>query len=613
MKLFQVQKSIRSLKEDSTLPYLKKYAVSNLTDKHYNIRMKHNYDYKLYSIILINEKDLRFTFHAIPTFRNRKSKPNTYNSKSNTYYTLQVQFLKVNEVVSIDNLLDNKLSKDDVKNIIKKCDVQFYSDDISFYYQGFWEDLDKNHLSIYPFKGVKGKGIWRDIHSSSGGLANSEIRVTKHLEQLLIDFDNILLDQIDNFLKKGEIKMTSNSKKFMESFSDEEIKFINDNENKLRPLINKVMNKDVSKSEFKFLDKKLENDESIKRQVQDLVYDNYERYKNVINELSSFNKDKKLTVNDSKRTIKKLSDLSLSDSAKSFLLKTFYIKGKESIENSKYDDPSLTEAMQLDGLGETLFSLIISGYKLADHSKGHGGDLQKMDNEMDLIEIKTTRSLLSGFKKLLDPSIDFKNCIEQTLNRLNSGSVIDPFYKDLLENNKFKTFFKDTETVFTPYIRKINTINTYTKFIDMFKEKYSDNSVVCNKFFIEYLKTIRDNTIKSEDVLNEDRFDDKLIKKVLEKNNCQDIYTAEIKNIIKSIRDFLNIIMLSVYTINEHSNGYDRHLLICKKSRDDVEFEIIDFENTEDLLKYYLSDNCHIKIEPDYSKNSKGYRISPNF
>lgn len=611
MKLFQVQRNLKSLKEDSTLPYLRKYAVSNLTDKHYNIRMKHNYDYKLYSIILVNEKDLRFTFHAIPTFRNRKSKPNTYNSKSNTYYTLQVQFLKVNEVISIDNLLDNKLSKDDVKNIIKKCDVQFYSDDISFYYQGFWEDLDKSQLSIYPFKGVKGKGIWRDIHSSSGGLANSEIRVTKHLEQLLIDFDNILLDQIDNFLKKEEIKMTINSKKFMESFSEEEIKFINDNENKLRPLISKMMNKKESNSEFKFLDKKLENDNSIKRQVQDLVYENYEKYKNVIEELSSFNKDKKLTLN-SKRQVIKLSDLPLSDSAKSFLLKTFYIKGKENIENSKYDDPSLTEAMQLDGLGETLFSLIISDYKLADHSKRHGANLQKSDNEMDLIEIKTTRSLLSGFKKLLDPSIDFKNCIEQTLKRMNSYGI-DPFYNELLENRKFKTFFKDTETVFTPYIRKINTINTYTKFIELFKEKYSDNSVVCNKFFIEYLKTIRDNTIKSEDVLNEDRFDDKLIKTILEKNNCQDIYTSEIKNIIKSIRTFLNIIMLSVYIINEHSNGYDRHLLICKKSRDDVEFEIIDFENTKNLLDYYLSDKCHIKIEPDYSKNSKGYRISPNF
>lgn len=611
MKLFQVQRRIKSLKEDSTLPYLRKYAVSNLTDKHYNIRMKHNYDYKLYSIILINEKDLRFTFHAIPTFRNRKSRPNTYNSKSNTYYTLQVQFLKINEVVDIDNILDNKLSKDDVKNIIKKCDVQFYSDDISFYYQGFWEDLAKNHLSIYPFKGVSGKGIWRDIHGSSGGLVNSEIRVTKHLEQLLIDFDNIVLDQIDNFLKKEEIKVTSNSKKFMESFSDEEIKFINDNESKLRPLINKVMNKKEFNSEFKFLDKKLENDESVKRQVQDLVYDNYERYKNVIEELSSFNKDKKLTVN-SKRQVIRLSELPLSDSVKSFLLKTFYIKGRESIENSKYDDPVLTEAMQLDGLGETLFSLIMSGYKLANHNKGHGGDLQKSDNEMDLIEIKTARSLLSGFKKLLDPSIDFKNCIEQTLKHMSSSSI-DPFYSELLESNKFKTFFKDTETIFTPYIKKLNTIDTYTKFIDKFKEKYPNSSSVCNKFFIEYFKTIRDNTIKSDDVLNEDRFDDNLIKTILEKNNCQDIYTANIKDIIKSIRDFLNIIMLSVYIINEHSNSYDRHLLICKKSRNDVEFEIIDFENTKDLLDYYLSDKCHIKIEPDYSKNSKGYRISPNF
>lgn len=625
MRLFQIQRNLKKLKENSTLPYLRKYAVSNLTDKHYNIRMKNNYDYRLYSIILVNEKDLRFTFHAIPTFRDNKSRPNKYNSKSNTYYTLQVQFLGVDEVVNIDNLIDNKLSKDDVKNIIKKCDVQFYSDDTSFYYQGFWEDLAKNHLSIYPFSGVKGKGVWRDIHSNSGGLANPEIRVTKHLEQLLLDFDSILLNQIDSFLKKEEIEMTNNSSKFMESFSEKELEFINSNEDKLRPVVNRLMGVKKSDVIFDFLNEKLSENKSILNQVHDLVYDNYEKYKNVFSELEAFNKANNITVNSSKE-IKKLSELSLSDSAKSFLLKTFYIKGKEEVEKSRYDDSiqnkthrgtyNLNEAMQLDGLGEVLFSLIISGYKLANHNKGHGGDLQgvtkKGEETKDLIEVKTTRSLLSGFKKLLDPSIDFKDCIKNTLERMSSINI-NPLYSNLLNNRSFKIFIKDKEVSFTPYIKKTNTVDTYTKFIDMFKSVSPNNSTACNKFFIEYFKTIRDTTIIGKDVLNADRFDEALIKRILEKNNCSDIYTANIKNIIKSIRDFLNIIMLSVYIINEQSNKYNRHLLICKKSTSNVEFEIISFKDTEDLINYYLGSSCHIKIEPDYSKNSKGYRISPNF
>ncbi len=73
-----------------------------------------------------------------------------------------------------------------MKEMFQKCDIQVHSDDPSFYWQGFWEDLAKNDLAVYPFKGKKGSGSWSNRHYVSGGLKDAEIRITKHLYDLMI-------------------------------------------------------------------------------------------------------------------------------------------------------------------------------------------------------------------------------------------------------------------------------------------------------------------------------------------------------------------------------------------------------------------------------------------
>lgn len=71
-----------------------------------------------------------------------------------------------------------------LRNIVYKCDVRMYSSDPSFIYQGCWEGLDKNELSIFKYNGPKGDDVWNDRHMKSGGLNNKNVHLTKHLTQI---------------------------------------------------------------------------------------------------------------------------------------------------------------------------------------------------------------------------------------------------------------------------------------------------------------------------------------------------------------------------------------------------------------------------------------------
>ena len=79
-----------------------------------------------------------------------------------------------------------------LKFIFHNCDVKFYSDDPSWYFQGGFEDGAKAGISIYKFPGEPGDGTWHNRHVQSGGLYNSNIHLTKHMAQIV--------EQIDAFI-----------------------------------------------------------------------------------------------------------------------------------------------------------------------------------------------------------------------------------------------------------------------------------------------------------------------------------------------------------------------------------------------------------------------------
>lgn len=199
-------RSLRYLKEQK-LDYYKNAGVSNITKKHYKIRLTKNYSYNLYEIVSVKDEDLRLIFDVIPTFKDNEPLPNNSGEKSKLHqYTVEIQFVHADKFGELDDLTSLSRTKLNVfwDNCIKNCDIKFYSDDPSFYWQGTWEDLAENNASIYPFKGKRGDHTWRKRHGASGGLLHPEIRITKHLAQILYDLDKYK-DTIIQYLSENDL------------------------------------------------------------------------------------------------------------------------------------------------------------------------------------------------------------------------------------------------------------------------------------------------------------------------------------------------------------------------------------------------------------------------
>lgn len=171
------------LLNETTLPQLAIDAVSSLTNKHLDIRYQNAYSYSVQSA-KFQGNDLYVTFSIMSTFRDGQSVYAGYTDSDNNHYSVVIEFIDAMNFYQNVNSLDTNGKKQAIQEIIAACDVKLYSDDPSFYYQGFWEDLAKVDMSIYPFPGPTGTDKWQAIHFASGGLSNPHVRVTKHIAQL---------------------------------------------------------------------------------------------------------------------------------------------------------------------------------------------------------------------------------------------------------------------------------------------------------------------------------------------------------------------------------------------------------------------------------------------
>ena len=88
-----------------------------------------------------------------------------------------------------------------IADVIKNCDVKFYLDDPSYFYQASWEDGEKADIAIYKFPGKKGNDEWHDKHEQAGGLKNPYIHLTKHMGQIISQINH----WIPEICKKAEI------------------------------------------------------------------------------------------------------------------------------------------------------------------------------------------------------------------------------------------------------------------------------------------------------------------------------------------------------------------------------------------------------------------------
>jgi hypothetical protein len=166
--------------------------------------------YLLDSIYSVKDDFLEISFWADSTYRDKDNQIEYDVVKGpNDAYIVVLRFYAVTKKVlgmfnrnffQPERLKATPYSKIEkvIYKIIQNCDIKFYSNDPSFYYQGVWEDLEKENMSIYRFIGPRGKGIWHDRHAESGGLFNSNIHVTKHIAQACFEINQFVPEVVKN-------------------------------------------------------------------------------------------------------------------------------------------------------------------------------------------------------------------------------------------------------------------------------------------------------------------------------------------------------------------------------------------------------------------------------
>lgn len=593
----------RGFKENK-LDYYAMAGISNLTDKHYKIRLTKEYFYELYSILFIEKKHLRFTFHAYPTFKGDKSLPNPYDKKEKAYYTIQVQFLNVLPYVKLVNIISSKLTTKDINNIVDNCEVQFYSDDKSFYWQGFWEDLSKNKAAIYPFKGTNGKGIWKDIHTKAGGLTNPNLRVTKHIEQLIKEFDDIMGRQLPNYLKRHTIKPFANSKVFKEEYSNIEKLKLAQNEKDIREYL-----KDVPLKDTGFLNKYIKNTlggdrnliKEIKPKLVTLINKDYDENSKAIE-----------WINSHQIHIENL--LNGKNLFETFELENLWGDGlPEEVSiflNQLYDIKFLNNQTNSVGKGELLFASILNGYYFNNAKQS---DLINEDGE--LIEIKSNMGKFSGSKRFdaAVNSIGFTKILENTISKLMS--TIN-YRENLIKTGKVE--FQDDTYVPEGFwsmearpIEKDDSIELYNNFADWMN---SDNEY-CVRFAKTLYKEFGSEVLKelfkgaeSNDIIDLDIVTDRWFKftKQFTRNATGD-------SLKECFYRFLCATGFALYGLGEfktNRNGnFLGYIILCNKKDDRIKFCIINVKAPGELFYRLLSFALH---DPKELKEKWGINFTLN-
>jgi hypothetical protein len=216
--------------DEESLARLRWDSISQITQKHLKIRYNNESriyvqqaEYKAKSNVL----DIYWT--VVSTFQDGEAIPVQNGPKSKAFhYTVIIRFLNKtdgnNSTVSKHHATKNPVNLAQLANwaalnpqqkttliqrILEVNDVQVYSDDPSFYWQGAFEDLSNLGMSIYKFTGTPGKGIWRNKHANKAGrrLKNPQKRITKHIAQISENYKTYIPQIVKALDRNGSIKL----------------------------------------------------------------------------------------------------------------------------------------------------------------------------------------------------------------------------------------------------------------------------------------------------------------------------------------------------------------------------------------------------------------------
>ena len=180
--------------EALNLKSLGRGGVSNLTAGHLDQRLNDPEANSHVELIeakwKIQENEIVVFFYVSPTYGGDKVLAPSARPYRGSFYNVVFQFSGVETFMGTIDEFTEKDERDrekSVEEMVWGCPVKVYSNDPSFYYQGNWEDLAKVDGVVFDFPGPTGTGYWHDRHAGSGGLANSNIRITKHMAQIIED------------------------------------------------------------------------------------------------------------------------------------------------------------------------------------------------------------------------------------------------------------------------------------------------------------------------------------------------------------------------------------------------------------------------------------------
>jgi len=178
---------------EATIDSLAGNSVSGLTQHHLDLRYQNDFNIDLGQAAYYRKQDfLELIFFANSTYGATDFIASTSLPQGkNGQYTLCLRFYKVGQYLKDEKNMGYGQLEQALKQAIHSCDVKFYSDDPSWFYQGGWEACDKENLSIYKFPGPAGKGIWTARHKASGGLTG-DAHLTKHLSQVVNEIDSYI-------------------------------------------------------------------------------------------------------------------------------------------------------------------------------------------------------------------------------------------------------------------------------------------------------------------------------------------------------------------------------------------------------------------------------------
>jgi hypothetical protein len=179
--------------------------VSGLTQKALTKRINSgNSGIELDSVTInIKKKFMELIFYVESTTGNTEFIAATdLKQPKDGYYTVAVRFYDIDKYITKNyTSLPVGTQSQLLQQVFNFCDVKFYSDDLSYYYQGIWEDNEREDLAIYKFPGPAGSGAWHNRHAMSGGTSDTNSRLTKHIAQVVQELNSM----IPEIIKKQKV------------------------------------------------------------------------------------------------------------------------------------------------------------------------------------------------------------------------------------------------------------------------------------------------------------------------------------------------------------------------------------------------------------------------